>query len=256
MVFKKIKKKFSFLRYLDPFYYIDTYIMPKINPNDNEVLNWIVYLASALVLAFVIYSAFGLLLHTESPMVIVVSGSMEPVYHRGDVIVLAGTIPEAIAGAQVFTDRKTLEGTPLSEFAMPLYELRDNSPHISSLEFEDGTSLPITTEGDVVVYFSGLRYQPIIHRVVAKLHADDGWYVLTKGDSERNRTIDQDCGQVQPGAPPSKSCISLYPIKTEELDGKAILQIPLIGCVKLWLFDNISSLVTTGALPSDFRGIC
>ncbi|MBU1120627.1 hypothetical protein KJ660_02000, partial [Candidatus Micrarchaeota archaeon] len=153
---------------------------------------------------------------------------------------------------EISLPRDTLEETLLIEFG----KLQYTGKRISSIEFENNETIEITTEGDVIVYHSKLKNEPVIHRAVAKLKVIDGTYFLTKGDSILNTTIDQDCGRIIPPGVPEKDCITLYPIPYEEIQGKSVLRIPLIGCVKLWLFDDLTSLVVNGRLPKDFRGIC
>ncbi|SAM08192.1 hypothetical protein [Absidia glauca] len=50
-----------------------------------QVLNILTILASALM----IWKALALALNNESPIVVVLSGSMEPAFHRGDLLVLS-----------------------------------------------------------------------------------------------------------------------------------------------------------------------
>ncbi|MFH1240319.1 MAG: hypothetical protein V1672_03815 [Candidatus Diapherotrites archaeon] len=241
MGLKAIKAKLGFLKYLDPFHYVDLFLMPVLNPDENELISWVVYIVSAFVFALAIYSILGFVLGTSSPMVIVVSGSMEPVYYRGDVIVLQGTTPATLVAPEVDIDTRTLQNTYLNDVA--------NTDYVSKkIIFKNGTEIPFNTTNDIVVYFSNLRQQPIIHRVMAKLNAGDGTYVVTKGDN--NNVIDQEC------TISSKQCISLFPVPVSELDGKALLKIPFVGCVKLWLFDNLGSVIITGNLPENYRGIC
>lgn len=101
------------LKWLDPFTYVDKFLMPKINPKNNEVIAWVIYLVSAFVFAFAIYTILGLLLGTNSPMVIVVSGSMEPTMYRGDVVVLHGVNPADIKAPEINTGLPSLEKVPL-----------------------------------------------------------------------------------------------------------------------------------------------
>ncbi len=222
-----------------------------------EALDWGIYMLSAFLFAWFIYSSFGFLLGTSSPLVIVVSGSMEPVYHRGDVIILQAANFESTQGPEVQLN-EPINGKPFAAFAKPVYGNGPNGKVIEKIEFNDGQTIPITTEGSIVVYSSQNLFNvqgPIIHRIAAKINAADGTYFLTKGDSVNNTTLDQDCGNVVYGRP-EKPCIMRYPIKEEELQGKALFQIPAIGCVKLWLFDNFSSIASTGSLPKDFRTLC
>ena len=246
MGWSELKKK---LEWLDPFTYVDRFLMPRLNPNNNEALSWIVYIASAFVFAWLFYTVLGLVLGTGSPMVIVLSGSMEPLYHRGDVIVMQNANAENLLAPIVELDNESLVESPLDSFANAIYS--EQNGVIQSLEFSGGQQLPITQQGDIVVYWSDLQQKPIIHRAVAKLHAQDGWYVLTKGDSEQNSSIDQDCGRIILGHP-DKECITLYPIPVEKLEGKSSFSIPLVGCLKLWPLDNLISLITTNKLPEHF----
>ncbi len=252
MGLKELREK---LKWLDPFTYVDLYVMPKVNPKNNEVVAWAVYLVSAFVFAWIFYTVLGIALGTSSPMVIVLSGSMQPLYSRGDVIVMQGTDSAGLQGVEVHLDEQTLLETPLSSFAQPVYSNAGSVRRIEGIQFSSGQTIDITKQGSVVVYWSDLRKEPIIHRVVAKLHGADGCYVITKGDSEMNTTVDQDCGKVIAGRP-EKNCIALYPVPVEKLQGKAVLQIPFVGCFKLWLFDDLGSLITRGTLPEHFSGVC
>ena len=248
MTWKKFREK---LKWLDPFTYVDLYIMPKVNPKDNEAISWVVYLASAFLFAWLIYTGLGLAFGTESPMMIVVSGSMEPLYHRGDIILLHGATGDSINGSEVVLDFPSLEERELASFAELIYS-NSVPKQIEAINFDSGQNLPITSDGDIVVYWSERMNEPVVHRTVAKLRADDGWYLLTKGDSVHNTTVDQDCGLVINGQP-QKACIELYPIPLENLQGKAFFQVPFLGCIKLWLLDDLGSLLATGKLPNEFR---
>jgi hypothetical protein len=99
---------------------------------------------------------------------------------------------------------------------------------------------------------------PIIHRAIVKIVANDGNFILTKGDNSlTNPTFDQDCGNVNDAFEKSdKPCITFYPIQVSELHGRTFFAIPKVGCVKLWLVDDLMSLISIGSLPHDFKGIC
>ena len=242
---KKIRSK---LKWLDPFTYVDIYLMPKLNPNENEAISWIVYLACAFIFAWLIYTGLGLLLGTASPMMIVVSASMEPLYHRGDIIILHGAQANSLEGPIVESGLPSLREKELASFASLSY----SGGQLDSISFDSGQNLGITKDGSVVVYWSTHLRKPVVHRAVAKLHAGDGWYVLTKGDSKQNSTLDQDCGLILNGSP-EKECIELYPVPLENLQGKAFFHVPIVGCVKLWLLDDLGSLLSTGRLPAEYR---
>lgn len=55
-----------------------------------EIAENVMYLVLGVVLAFSAYAILGTALDTKNPIVTVVSGSMEPVLHRGDLLVLKG----------------------------------------------------------------------------------------------------------------------------------------------------------------------
>lgn len=285
MGLKELKKK---LEWLDPFTYVDLWVMPRVNPNKNKTIEWIVYLFFALVFAVVLFTILGLVLGTKNPMVIVVSASMEPVLARGDVVVLLGVPPEKIKGNQVELDMD-LEGKMLKDFAEVDYAAQ-------KINFVNGQSIPLEKNGDTAVYYSDIGSIQIIHRVVGKIKTPQGIYLLTKGDNVlTNKTVDQDCGgiileqlenknllaagkQWYPydnyfcycAAPPSspvvmgqacyvcteRPCNTIFPIKAEKIDGIAVTRVPVVGCVKLWLFDDLSSLILRGQLPTHFKGIC
>ncbi|MFA4907079.1 MAG: hypothetical protein WC602_02295 [archaeon] len=242
-----LKQKLSFLKWLDPFNYVDLLLArvwpvgEKKNWKDELVYN-LSYIGFAFLFAFIIYSLLGFGLGTHSPLVVVVGKSMEPAYYEGDVLVLRGVNESQVSAPEVKLENESLYETPLVEFASPRYYYNsDSALDTNSIEFKNGQIVPISRSGSVVVYFSSYRFEPVIHRVVAKIKAKDGWYALTKGDnSQTNRFIDQDCGKVVPQLNyAERPCISLYAAKVSDLDGKAVFLIPRVGLIKLWLFDYL-----------------
>ncbi len=219
-----------------------------------EAVDWSIYLASAFSFALIIFSIFSFLLGTNVPMIIVLSGSMEPVMYRGDVIVLQGIKTEQIQAEEVELNMP-LERALLGSYAAPYCQGKPGSvktdiarcsEYISLLNskqidrqqfntkkiaFNDDFVIDVTTEGDIVVYYSDITGEQIIHRVVAKIKATDGTFLLTKGDSINNPLIDQ------------QAEITSYAIKAESIDGKSIFRIPLIGYAKLLIFDDIPILI-------------
>jgi len=250
---KELREK---LKWLDPFTYVDEFLMPRINPSNNQAIAWVVYIFFAFVFAWLIYSALGFLLGTSVPIVVVVSPSMEPTYYRGDAIVITRALPENLVAEEVFLEKQSLKETPFSEIGRIVFGNNSSKRlEAESITFLNGETIPVSKQGSIVVYFSKLRNQPIIHRAIAKIRALDGVYVLTKGDSINNNTIDQDCGSIASGFP-EKNCLSIFPVPISELDGKALFRIPMIGCVKLWALDNTISIIQTGRLPQHFNGVC
>lgn len=255
---KSLRERLSFFKWIDPFTYADL-LLERINKKDNSLVSWGVYLITAFLSALLLYSVLGILFRTPSPMVIVVSGSMEPSFYRGDVMVLTGWTIEQLNAPVVELPNTSIDGVDIARYAVAkcsvkgldylvpcrslLWDLR-----LGGLKKEDVVAkkiyfpsvdkeIEITKEGGVVVYFSETESKPIIHRVVVKIHAKDGWFVLTKGDSVYNSLIDQDAG------------LSKGAVKIEELHGKSVFLIPKIGYVKLILLDDIPCF-----LASPFTG--
>ena len=170
MCLKGLREK---LKWFDPFTYVDFYIMPKVNPKNDELLSWVVYLLSAFFFAWVIYTGLGLILGTTSPMMIVVSASMEPIYHRGDILILQGTDAHGLLGKEVELPLENLSEKEFEAFANPIYS-QGTQNKIESIKFDSGEIIPVTQDGSIVVYWSNYMKEPIVHRVVAKLHAQDG----------------------------------------------------------------------------------
>jgi len=276
------------LKWLDPFTYVDRYVMPRVNPNNNQLIEWIVYLVFAFVFAIALYALLGLILWTKNPLVIVVSGSMEPNLYRGDVVMLHGLDPQQIKGETIALDINP-EGKTLAQLAEVDYANQ-------KIIFGD-QSIPLNQSGDTIVYYSDLSGVQIIHRVVAKLDTPQGIYLLTKGDNpQTNQLLDQDCGEAsvlqldnqslkafpkqwfklaedefclcaqvpQTEAVKQASCLicserpcnTVQALKAGETDGIQILRVPLLGCIKLWLFDDLTSLLMGKGLPQHFQGIC
>jgi len=266
--YNSIKKKFSFFKWIDPFTYLEI-LLRKVHPKkpnpsfSDEAIDSIVYVVSALIFAFLLFSILGFLLNTSSPMVIVSSGSMVPEFYRGDIIVLYG---EKNIQAKEVNFNGTISNKMYSDygktFPEPIEKFIDTSTgrivykitDAEELEI-DGQEIPLTKDGDIIVYFSKFSQKDIIHRTIAKINAVDGTFFLTKGDA--NPSIDQECFPVNDSFGQQKfiACISKQAVSSEEIKGKAILKIPLVGCIKLWVFDNIPSIFSGKPNP-DFSGFC
>lgn len=235
----------SFWEKLDPFYYVDAHLMPILNPWDNAALSWIIYLAFSFIFAFALYSGIGFLLQTASPLVIVVSGSMLPTMARGDVVLLHG-----VSGAELNVQEVVLDGVDVSKTSLQdLATIQSLGNGVWQLTFKStNQSIQIPKQGtsDIVVYVSKQRGIEIIHRAVAKIRSNGKYYLLTKGDN--NLSLDQDCGKVDEAIPglisTQKLCPSPYPISMELVKGKALGWLPYVGYVKLFLFDDLPSLLS------------
>jgi signal peptidase len=111
-----------------------------------KIIVTVILLGLAFSGAFLIYYVMQIALNTESPMVVVVSGSMEPKLHRGDLLFLKGKDAEDIKNG-------TIEG-------------------------KEGDIIVFDARG----LWIGAPSDPIVHRVVDKNY-DNGWFFLTKGDA-------------------------------------------------------------------------
>lgn len=257
---KLLKEK---LKWLDPFSYSDL-LLKKLGWEENGVARFFVELGTAFLSAFLLYAVIGLLLGTSMPLVIVVSGSMEPVLSRGDVVLLQGVHSGDDVHVQEAWVNQNIAGLSFWDFGTVNYFPDSSAPPLENQLCEsrlgrgvysvvlDGKEYRLRTDGDIVVYFSkfpGRTPEPIIHRAVLKIHAKDGDFFLTKGDSVRNPIFDEDCGKTVLGVPQC-SCISLYPLRVQELQGKAVGWIPAIGYVKLALVDDLTQFLQ-GCPPSN-----
>jgi len=111
-----------------------------------KIIVTVILLGLAFSGAFLIYYIMQIALNTDSPMVVVVSGSMEPKLHKGDLLFLKGKDAENIKNG-------TIEGKE------------------GDIIVFDARGLWITAPSD-----------PIVHRVVDKRY-NNGWEFLTKGDA-------------------------------------------------------------------------
>lgn len=233
---KKPEGFFSFLKWLDPFTYVDLYVMPRVNPNKNQNIELAVYLVSAFVFAYILYNfVLAGLLGTSAPLVIVYSGSMEPTLYRGDIVILqnAGSVPVK----EISVDFP-VSGKALREFAQVKFE---QAPFLRASAVEiNGKTHPLDSGAQIVVYTSNTVGEDIIHRAVLKIRAPDGVFIITQGDNVKtNQGPDQDC---RLDLLETRYCISPRLIKEGELKGKYVFHIPLVGYVKLIIFDELPKL--------------
>jgi signal peptidase len=243
------------LKHFDPFHYSDL-ALERLGLAESGVFRFIFEAATAFIVAFFLYLLAGFLLGTSMPVVVVVSGSMEPILHRGDVVVLQGVAPMDLSG-QSFAYSSPLEGKSLSELGSPLSYVNEEGVASTYGVKLQGQPISFDRNGDTVVYFSAFSGEPIIHRVMLKLNGSDGVFLLTQGDA--NPTFDQDCGRVAQKPPlvacgpdfnylvirgdsalcVQKACITPFVVDAKKVAGRQVLKIPLIGYVKLLLLDDV-----------------
>ena len=97
--------------------------------------------------SFFVYFILQVSLNTESPIVVVISGSMEPTIHKGDLLFVMGTDPENIKNG--------------------------------TAEDKEGDVIVFNAQG----LWIGAPQEPIVHRVIDKFQVGDEWYFRTKGDA-------------------------------------------------------------------------
>ncbi len=115
-----------------------------------KIIVTVILLGVAFSGAFFIYFIMKLALNTDTPMVVVVSGSMEPNLYKGDLLFLRGVNPETIKNG-------TIEG-------------------------KEGDIIVFDARG---LGWGHAPTEPIVHRVIDKKY-DNGWFFKTKGDANSN----------------------------------------------------------------------
>ena len=191
---------------------------------DDSILSWIVNIILAFILIkFIVYPGLGFLLDTSHPIVAVVSGSME---HKIAVNPADPSDHYLLCG-KVFGEKHMVNFDEYWDTCKPWYtentnitkdKFREfkfhncfNTGDIMILHGKEPENLKI---GEVIVYQT-TRSDPIIHRIVNKWEADGKYYFHTKGDHN-------------PGSNGNE-----YKISEEQIIGKAVVRIPLLGWVKI-----------------------
>lgn len=113
-----------------------------------KIIIAIILIAFAFSGSFLIYFIMQIALHTNTPMVVVVSGSMEPTLLKGDLLFLEGKDPSLIKNG-------TIEG-------------------------KEGDVIVFNAVG--LPGWPNAPADPIVHRVIDKKY-DNGWFFRTKGDA-------------------------------------------------------------------------
>jgi signal peptidase I len=238
---KKSKSKFvESLKWIDPFNYVDILLAKLFGEPDQtwkKVLFWIIYLLFAFVFAFLLYKIFGLIFGVSMPFATVVSGSMEPSFYRGDIIIIKS--PTNLKSEVAVID-ENIANQDIKDFAKMYYEPNSYGLYqIDRIVIDNQTySLNdiVSKNNSVIIYPSNTRGIPIIHRVALTIEANDGTFYITKGDNNKtNRIIDEDCNIDENGIP-QNGCLHMYPIANKEIIGKKIGRIPYLGYIKLFLF--------------------
>ena len=180
---------------------------------DDSLLSWIVNIILAFVLIkFIVYPGLGFLLSTPYPIVAVVSSSME---HDGN-------FEKWWAPQEAWYSRYSITPSQFSDFDF------SNGFNKGDIMILYGKKPKNLKAGDVIV-FKSKRPDPIIHRVVKKWENDGNYYFQTKGDhnSDSIRAVGLDETN----------------IAEDQILGKAVIKIPLLGYVKIWFVELIKLFV-------------
>ncbi len=112
-----------------------------------KIIIAVVMISIAFFGSFLVYFILQISFNTESPIVVVVSGSMEPQIHKGDLLFVMGREPENIKNGTIID--------------------------------KDGDIIVFNAQG----LWHSAPIEPIVHRVVDKYQIGDTWYFRTKGDA-------------------------------------------------------------------------
>lgn len=193
--------------------------------NDDSPMSWVLSIVIAfIIIKFMIYPLLGLLLSTSHPIVAIVSGSMEHKFASEEGIpsmcgVTGGT------GNVDFTafwnlcgswyEKENISKKQFDEFP---FKRGMNTGDIVVLRNPGVDKINV---GDVIVYNQNQLPgpNPIIHRVVHVTEVDGHYYFQTKGDHNG-------------GSAPYE--MDIY---EDQVIGKSLFKIPLLGYVKIWAYD-------------------
>ena len=176
---------------------------------EDSLSSWVVNIILAFVLIkFIIYPGLGFIVGTQFPIVAVVSGSME--HH-----------PSSFSGW--WDDRKSW----YEAHAIPSDAFREFSLHNGlkkgDIVFIRGKKLHNIKIGDILVFRSKLKSEPIIHRIVSieregvaqEGGAEEQIYFTTKGDNNDD------------------SYAFEHRIRKDQIIGVASFRIPYLGYLKI-----------------------
>lgn len=90
-----------------------------------EIKETIIYVFVGLVLAYLINTGLGFALDTTRPVMAVVSGSMEPTFYRGDLVVVKGIYAEDIGVGDIIVYDNPYRGIPVVHRIIEIEETED-----------------------------------------------------------------------------------------------------------------------------------
>lgn len=181
--------------------------------NDDSALSWVLNIIIAIILIkFIIYPALGFILQTGFPIVAVVSGSMEHDGSFDDFWNEQGTFYEN-------------RGINKTEFLSYPFKNGFNTGDIMILY---GTKPENLKRGDIIVFQSPAKSDPIIHRIIDIREVDGKYHFTTKGD--HNQDV--------------YGAIGENDIIQDRVYAQAVIRVPFLGWVKIVAFNAVQKIVT------------
>ena len=194
-------------------------------PSGKAIQSSVWDVAYSLGAAVALWLAISFILSTSKPINVVTSCSMLPVLHRGDLVVLQGgqiSVPSARAYLSI-KPSDIVTGTCTRRY---YGGSKEEVPCTVGLNLS-GQSIMRNYSNDIVVYEpQPAVYGLIIHRAFANIEFGNKSFLLTKGDN--NQFLDQQSG--------------INAVTPDRVHGKAVLTVPVVGYLKIFLFAGIDSL--------------
>ncbi|MBI5072393.1 signal peptidase I [Candidatus Woesearchaeota archaeon] len=178
----------------------------------DSIWSWIVNFIIAFILVkFVIYPGLGYLLGTSFPVVAVVSGSME---HDGNFDDWWQS--QAYCDGAPCTQEQWYANHAVSKETFETYRFK-NGFNKGDIMVLVGIEPKTIKTGDVIVFMSSQRSDPIIHRLMIKSGDETSGFVFqTKGDHNVDSGEGLDTN-----------------IQESNIMGKAVFRIPYLGWIKI-----------------------
>lgn len=139
-----------------------------------EMRETVFYILIGLILAFTINTSLGYALNTQRPVMAVVSGSMEPTFYKGDLIVAKGVPTESLVVGDVIVFENHLRGIDVVHRVIKVeggsshtyfYTQGDNNRTNPISDQESGLSPPVMDDwvkGKVVLVIPKLGWFKVI----------------------------------------------------------------------------------------------
>ncbi len=179
---------------------------------DDSPLSWALSIILAFILIkFIVYPGLGFVFSTTHPIVAVVSGSMEHPYDYDE-------------WWNIHQSQYDKAGITKEQFSDFRFSNGFNKGDIIVLRGKKPENIEV---GDIIVYYSPRRSDPIIHRVVREWQKDGVYYYTTKGDNNL-------------GSNPDELAIPADMIVGYNKYGKgstALMRVPYLGWIKIWFVD-------------------